>query len=187
MQTAFKFYLGSGCRGNKLTKHCGSDDSGAHGSMIPLPAWLTFIPQTSIFKDSWVNSHFSRLERYPYRNGWKRVMVVGGRSKRRDLFIRITDFLHCTAEMSTTLQSKYGGGGGGLVSKSCLTLATPWTITYQAPLSMGFSRRELEWVVISFSRWNFLTQGWNPSLLHCRQILYQMTYQGNPKTTILSN
>ena len=27
------------------------------------------------------------------------------------------------------------GGGGDLVSKSCLTLATPWTAARQAPLS----------------------------------------------------
>ena len=27
----------------------------------------------------------------------------------------------------------------------------------------------------------FLTQGWNWGLLHCRWILYQMTYQGSPK------
>ena len=33
-------------------------------------------------------------------------------------------------------------GGGGLVSKSCPTLATPWTIACQAPLSMGFFRQE---------------------------------------------
>ena len=32
--------------------------------------------------------------------------------------------------------------GGGLVAKSCLTLATPWTVTCQAPLSMGFPRQE---------------------------------------------
>ena len=32
--------------------------------------------------------------------------------------------------------------GGGLVTKSCLTLATPWTVACQAPLSMGFSRQE---------------------------------------------
>ena len=31
---------------------------------------------------------------------------------------------------------------GGLVAKSCLALATPWTIACQAPLSMGFSRLE---------------------------------------------
>ena len=29
-----------------------------------------------------------------------------------------------------------------LVEQSCLTLATPWTIACQAPLSMGFSRQE---------------------------------------------
>ena len=33
-------------------------------------------------------------------------------------------------------------GGGGLVTKSWLTLATPWTVAPQAPLSMGFSRQE---------------------------------------------
>ena len=33
-------------------------------------------------------------------------------------------------------------GGGGLVAKLCLTLAPPWTVDCQAPLSMGFSRQE---------------------------------------------
>ena len=33
-------------------------------------------------------------------------------------------------------------GGGGLVTQSYLTLMTPWTVVYQAPLSMGFSRQE---------------------------------------------
>ena len=28
------------------------------------------------------------------------------------------------------------------VTQSCLTLVTPWTAAYQAPLSMGFSRQE---------------------------------------------
>jgi len=32
--------------------------------------------------------------------------------------------------------------GGGLVTKSCMTLATPWTEDCQAPLSMGFSRQD---------------------------------------------
>ena len=31
--------------------------------------------------------------------------------------------------------------GGGLVTKSCLTLATLWTVACQAPLSMGFLQR----------------------------------------------
>ena len=33
-------------------------------------------------------------------------------------------------------------GGGSSVTKSCPTLATPWTVAHQAPLSMGFSRQE---------------------------------------------
>ena len=35
-----------------------------------------------------------------------------------------------------------GGGSDGLVAKLSLTLATPWTIASQAPLSVGFSRQE---------------------------------------------
>ena len=31
---------------------------------------------------------------------------------------------------------------GGLVTKLCPTLATPWTVAHQAPLPMGFSRQE---------------------------------------------
>ena len=30
-----------------------------------------------------------------------------------------------------------GGGGGGLVTKLCLTLVNPWTIACQAPLFNG--------------------------------------------------
>ena len=33
------------------------------------------------------------------------------------------------------------GGGGHLVTKSCPTLATPWTVASQAPLPMGFYRQ----------------------------------------------
>ena len=33
-------------------------------------------------------------------------------------------------------------GGGGFVTKSCSTLPTPWTVAFQAPLFMGFSRQE---------------------------------------------
>ena len=33
-------------------------------------------------------------------------------------------------------------GGDGLVARSCSTLAIPWTVPCQAPLSIGFSRQE---------------------------------------------
>ena len=32
--------------------------------------------------------------------------------------------------------------GGGLITKLCPTLVTPWNVVCQAPLSMGFSRQE---------------------------------------------
>ena len=38
---------------------------------------------------------------------------------------------------------------GGLVAKSCPTLATPWTVACQAPLSMRFSRQEY-WTGLPF-------------------------------------
>ena len=115
-----------------------------------------------------------------------------------------------------------------LVAQSCPTLATPWTATRQAHLSMGFSRQEY-WSELSpapgdlpypriepgspalqvdslsseppmnpncsYLVWNspgqntgvgsssflqgiFPKQGSNPGLLHCRRILYQLSYQG---------
>ena len=49
---------------------------------------------------------------------------------------------------------------------------TPWTVSWQAPLSMGFLQAKiLEWVAISFSRGIFLTQGLNPGLQHCKQTI----------------
>ena len=39
------------------------------------------------------------------------------------------------------------------VTQLCLTLATPWTVAHQAPLSMGFSRQEY------WSRLPFLSPG----------------------------
>ena len=44
--------------------------------------------------------------------------------------------------MANTLCSRCRGGGGGLDTKSCPTLVTPWTIAQQATLSMGFPKQE---------------------------------------------
>ena len=74
----------------------------------------------------------------------------------------------------------YNKCGGGLVTKSCLTLATPWTIAHQAPLSMGFPRQEYWSGTHTLLQGIFLTQGSNLGLLHCRQILYRLSRQGSP-------
>ena len=48
--------------------------------------------------------------------------------------------------------------GGGLVSKSCLYLANPWTVACEASLSMGFSRQEY-WSGLPFpSPFSFVSQ-----------------------------
>ena len=58
---------------------------------------------------------------------------------------------------------------------------TPWTVAHQAPLSMGFSRQEY-WSGLPCPPLGiFPTQGSNPGILHCRQILYQ----GSPYTKII--
>ena len=73
----------------------------------------------------------------------------------------------------------------GLVTKSCLTLMTPWTVACQGPLFMGFPRQE------SSSGFHFLLhgifpiQGSNLGLLHCRQILYQLRLQESNVTVCL--
>ena len=73
------------------------------------------------------------------------------------------------AAQNRTQQKRHGGG---FVAKSYRTLATPWTVAYQAPLSMGFSRQEY-WSGLPCSPpGDLLDPGIEPSLLHCRQILY---------------
>ena len=67
------------------------------------------------------------------------------------------------------------GGGGGLVAKLCPTLATPWTATCQAPLSIGFPSKSTGVGCHFLLQGIFLTQELNPGLLHCRQILYQLS------------
>ena len=62
----------------------------------------------------------------------------------------------------------------GLVAKSCPTLVTPMDCSLPSSSVHGIlQERILKWVAISFSRGSiFLTQESNPSLLHCRRILY---------------
>ena len=65
---------------------------------------------------------------------------------------------------------------------SCPTLVTSWTICIarQAPLSMGFSRQEYWIGCCCLLQGIFLTQESNPGLLHCRQILYSLSYERIP-------
>ena len=67
------------------------------------------------------------------------------------------------------------------VAQLCLTLCDPWTVAYQAPLSMRFSRQEY-WSGLPFSSPGFfLIHGSNLGLLNCRQILYWLSYEGRTR------
>ena len=55
--------------------------------------------------------------------------------------------------------------------------ATPQTVAHQAPLSIEFSRHEY-WSGVPFpSPEDLPDQGSNPGVLHCRQILYHLSYR----------
>ena len=61
-------------------------------------------------------------------------------------------------------------------SLSCVRLfVTPWTVAYQAPLSMWFSSQEY-WSGLPCPPADLP----NPGLLHCR-ILYHLSHQGSPR------
>ena len=66
-------------------------------------------------------------------------------------------------------------------SLSCVRLfVAPWTVAYQAPLSMGFSRQSAGVDCHFLLQGIFPTQELNPGLPHCRQTLYHLSHQGSP-------
>ena len=91
------------------------------------------------------------------------------------------------------------------VAQSCPTLSNPMDCSLPGSSVHGiFQARVLEWVAIAlrlhgrYIRWNspgqntgvgdlsllrgiFPTQGSNPGLPHCRQILYQLSHKGSPR------
>ena len=68
-----------------------------------------------------------------------------------------------------------------LVTQSCLILSDPIDCNLPGSSVHGILQaRILEWVTISFSKGHSPTQGLNLGLLHFRQILYCLIYQGSP-------
>ena len=63
-------------------------------------------------------------------------------------------------------------------NKSLFTATPSQEETERQSLNMLLQARILEWVAIPFSRRSSPTQGWNPGLLHCRWILYQLSHEG---------
>ena len=63
-----------------------------------------------------------------------------------------------------------------------LSCATSWTI--YSP--WNFPGQNIGVGSLSLLQGIFPTQGLNPGLLHCRWILYQLSYQGSPEITLIS-
>ena len=57
--------------------------------------------------------------------------------------------------------------------------STPWTVAYQAPPSMGFSRQEYCSGLPFLLQGIFPTQELNLGLSHCRQTLCRLSHQGS--------
>ena len=70
--------------------------------------------------------------------------------------------------------------------QSCLTLCDPIGCSPPGSSVQGILQaRILEWVAVPSSRgWIFPTEGLNPGLLHCRQIIYHLSHLGSPSFSL---
>ena len=79
------------------------------------------------------------------------------------------------------------GGGSGSVAKLCLILCDPWTVTRQAPLSMGFSRQKY-WSGLPFSSSGDLSDpGIEPSSPALQEDSLSTEPPGKPRILMLVN
>ena len=66
-----------------------------------------------------------------------------------------------------------------------IPLSSKWKPTLCDPIDSTvhgiLQARMLEWVAFPFSKGIFPTQGSNPGLPHCRQIVYQLSHKGSPR------
>ena len=67
-----------------------------------------------------------------------------------------------------------------LVAQSCLTLGTPQTVTARLLCPWDFPDKNTGVSFHFLLQGIFLTQESNPGLLHCRHILYWLSYKGSP-------
>ena len=67
-----------------------------------------------------------------------------------------------------------------LVVQLCPTLCDPRPVAHQAPMSTDFPGKDTGAGSHFLLQGIFPAHGSNPVLLHCRQILYHLSYQGNP-------
>ena len=67
-----------------------------------------------------------------------------------------------------------------LVAQECVTLRGPMDCSPPGSSVLGILQAITGVGCHAFPQGIFLTQGSNPGLLHCRQILYRLSHQGSP-------
>ena len=104
--------------------------------------------------------------------------VPDSRNADLDLWLWVSVFPALTFDMSVKVKVK---------SLSHVWLfATLWTVAYQAPPSVGFSRQEY-WSGLPFPSPGDLPHwGLNPGLPHCGQMLYRLSHQGSLDMSVVS-
>ena len=75
------------------------------------------------------------------------------------------------------LKKKKNKSVGLLLESDSLWVCSQWTVAHQAPLSMEFLSKNTGVGRHSLLQGIFPTQGSNPGLLHCRQILYCLSHR----------
>ena len=120
-------------------------------------------------------------------SGGSREPGAFGRSQTLDVTSRINDCpsLHLRPSSLHFLilkRRRWGWGScrGRLAHTSVVSDSmTPWTVACQASLSMGFPGKNTGVGCHALLQGIFPTQGWNPGLQHCRQILDRLSHQGS--------
>ena len=102
----------------------------------------------------------------------------------KTIFVRVQS-LHSVVLVSALQQNECHVPCWALSRSRVRLCATAWTVVPQAPLCVGFLRQEYWSVLPCPPPGIFPTQGLNPGLPHCRQILYQLSYEGSPNQPYL--
>ena len=137
------------------------------------------------WKRAWQPTPVFLPEESPWTEELGGLQSMGSKRVRHDLetvyiYIHIHVSMHDWANCVCTY---------ACVMLSCVQLlVTPWTVCpclFLCP--WGFFRQEC-WIGFPCPPPGiFPTQGLNPGLLHCRRILYQLSYQGSPIEQYIGN
>ena len=112
-------------------------------------------------------------QRYPHPIPERKFMLNGKEESRLEMELSLP--IKCLQNRKIILDYLW------CVSRSVVfDFCDPMNCSHQAPLSLGFPGKNTAVGCHFLPQGIFPTQGLNPCLLLCRQILYHLSYQGSP-------